>query len=165
MPSILPLSRRLFRRRVQKPSNAGTRPSAEGLRAPLLVLLLCGFGPAFGQRGGAPEPAADGERPALEDLMPAAEWSFESAGALDPTPVRWARVGETWLLLEMVDGQPTGQRYLPYGIPELGLPDADEMAVSGTLGAPPAHIRLMGQPLRVEHLLPLQRAAPDPEGR
>jgi len=89
---------------------------------------------------------------------PSAEnWSFENGDSLSPTAVTLRVMGDTWVLVAL-EGQ---QRYLPFGKVLPGLKEGQELVVSGRLGMPPSNVRMLGQPLLIQQILPLTRAKPE----
>ena len=146
------------------------RPSGQHPKRALFALSLLGAFMLLGHpllaQHNHNHDAHDGHNhPALtmESLTSAEEWAFETGEAVEPVQVRFVHIADVWVLQARPGGSMAGKRFLPFGIPESGLEAADldpheTYVVEGHLGIVPSHIRMVGVPLKVSRILPLERA-------
>jgi len=59
--------------------------------------------------------------------------------------------GKTWLIEQYRNGQ-VYNRYVPVNLAEEFMVDGLQVEFDGHVGAPPAHVRLMGSPLEIEYM-------------
>jgi hypothetical protein len=137
----------------------------------LLLGLLCLGSPLWAQHhnhdhGGHQGHDHDGHghpNLLLTDLLPLEEWAFETGEGLEPTQVRFVWIGDSWLLQGQRGDAMENKRFLPFGIAEAGMEQADldphkTYVVEGHMGIVPPHIRMLGTPLKVSRILLLQQA-------
>jgi hypothetical protein len=83
---------------------------------------------------------------------------IDSIGFEERTIGKIQQIGETWLIISIENDREN--RYVPINLKEEFQVDGIEIVFSGTIGANPPNVRVMGNPFEIKEARKLTRAQP-----